>query len=498
MQAALLATQRSRARREQSRESSAGEELRQIDRKTSDVSSSLSMSSSPVFSSSSAIAVAFKEQQDYSPTRKVSLGFQSQIPNNGGEQVQLEEDASSLAVLMLDASSQTLRRIVGQHLSQILVGAEEGLITAEEVTPKASRNDLDALIQLAKSPNKQLKKAACELIAKHSDLFPRGKLGVKFVLQKTSLVLELGTKLNDTKATAFALEIGKAIAQEGETWAKRMVDEEAWDDKLSNLIATLEDPGLLLTALQVCTQLSQCSSAAKYLDGCVKCIQDFPQNSDLIREACTVLSKNLPPIEDDSILLLFLSTAADAANEGDFNLVCDALKVVRAKSQLQAQKLAQLFEESEAMNTLNTLYRSQTFGSKLECALFIEALVHELGSDVAAKVRLCESAIIVRLIRLASPSAGTNDDGHELAYLPAISALTELAEIERVGARIVLAGGLGPLFTHANSNRNTRTQAKKALNALVCFSKMCDTKNWGILTSIGIILIGCHKLGFSC
>jgi len=415
LQAALLATQRSRERRDRS------------------ISSTQSIDGVEDLSARNSIG------------RRESIGKHNLVSNGSNAEPMT---VSTIAVSMLDASSLALRKAIGSSLSGLLAQKHN----EHELSPqKASQEDLQALIQLATSGNSQLQSAACEWISENVDSLPRGKLPVKTILQKVTAVLDMGKDAEDSSILEFALRVGLALANEGETWAKRMVSDELWDDRLCSILFHVREPDVAILTLKVCAVLAQVTTANKYVPGCIRLLNLFSTRQDVVSEVCLALAKNQPPIEDEPTLSLFLQLAANASNAGDFKLVCDSLKVIRAQSHAQAKLLTQLFEDTEIMATLNALYRSQTFGSKLECALFFEAIVSHLRNDADAKVRLCESGAIIRLIRLASP----------------IVALTELALVERIGARIVLAGGLGPLFSHANSSRPTRPQAKKALQALV-------------------------------
>lgn len=153
------------------------------------------------------------------------------------------------------------------------------------------------------------------------------------------------------------------------------------------------------------------------------------------------------------------------------NLTCEAMRVLRAacKSTLVACETAERFGEHVVMRILTVLYRSQFPGTKTEVAMFLHALCANVTDR--HKVILCENGVIVRLLRLASPSAvyGAYDTPHsadEAAFIPAILALTELGKTDIIGARIILSGGLGPLYSHANSNRKTRKYAREALETL--------------------------------
>ena len=153
------------------------------------------------------------------------------------------------------------------------------------------------------------------------------------------------------------------------------------------------------------------------------------------------------------------------------NLTCEAIRVIRAacKSALVACETAERFGDHVVMRILTVLYRSQFPGTKTEVAMFLHALC--ANATDRHKVILCENGVIVRLLRLASPSAvyGAYETPHcadEAAFIPAILALTELGKTDIIGARIILSGGLGPLYSHANSNRKTRKYAREALETL--------------------------------
>jgi len=155
------------------------------------------------------------------------------------------------------------------------------------------------------------------------------------------------------------------------------------------------------------------------------------------------------------------------------SLTIEALKVVRSAcvlSQSIAVYTAKAFEEHRVMDVLNLLYRAEVPGARTNLAQFLLALCKSV--DVRTKTLLCEYGVIVRLVRLASPSSMYSKKDSALycadeeAYEPAIRALTCLAEEDAIGTRIIIAGGLGPIHFHANSNRNTRKSAKEALEAL--------------------------------
>uniref|UniRef100_A0A7S3PG33 Protein kinase domain-containing protein n=1 Tax=Aplanochytrium stocchinoi TaxID=215587 RepID=A0A7S3PG33_9STRA len=154
------------------------------------------------------------------------------------------------------------------------------------------------------------------------------------------------------------------------------------------------------------------------------------------------------------------------------SLTCEALKVIRSacESTFVAQSTAECFEEYSVMRILTVLSRSQSPGTKTEVASFLYSLCANISDK--HKLLLCDSGIIVRLLRLASPSTvyGAYDSprGHadESAFTPAIRAITEMAKVEIIGARIILAGGLCPLYSHANSSRSTRAAGREALETL--------------------------------
>jgi len=155
-------------------------------------------------------------------------------------------------------------------------------------------------------------------------------------------------------------------------------------------------------------------------------------------------------------------------------LTMAALEVVQqacASSRAIANATAEMFEMRGVMRVLNMLYRSDVPGAKAQIARFLCTLCENVTDR--HKVHLCESGVIVRLLRLASPSSvyGKKSPGglassDEAAYLPSIKALTFLAQVDVIGARIVIAGGVGPLYSHANSTRDTRMAAKEALEVL--------------------------------
>uniref|UniRef100_A0A7S2WR19 Protein kinase domain-containing protein n=1 Tax=Mucochytrium quahogii TaxID=96639 RepID=A0A7S2WR19_9STRA len=155
-------------------------------------------------------------------------------------------------------------------------------------------------------------------------------------------------------------------------------------------------------------------------------------------------------------------------------LTMEALQVVQyacMNSRTIANSCAEMFEIHGVMRVLNMLYRSEVPGAKTEAAQFLYAICQNITDD--RKILLCESGVIIRLLRLASPSGvyGKNVPGglassDESAFIPAVKAIASLASVDVIGARIIIAGGLGPLHSHANSTRETRLVAKEALDAL--------------------------------
>jgi len=155
-------------------------------------------------------------------------------------------------------------------------------------------------------------------------------------------------------------------------------------------------------------------------------------------------------------------------------LAMGALEVVRLaciSSSAIANATVEAFEIRGVMRVLNMLYRSEVPNAKTEVAQFLHTLCNIISDQ--HKILLCESGVIVRLLRLASPSSvygkkapGGLASSDEAAFLPSIQALTCLASVDVIAARIVIAGGVGPLYSHANSTRPTRLAAKEALEAL--------------------------------
>jgi len=156
-------------------------------------------------------------------------------------------------------------------------------------------------------------------------------------------------------------------------------------------------------------------------------------------------------------------------------LMMESLRALRCAclhSKYIARSLAEAFEVHGLMGVMNVLFRSQVPGAKIEIAEFLSSLCSNISDS--NKISLCESGIIVRLIRLASPSSvyeGVMRDtglvmSDEAAFVPAIRALCSLASVDVIGARIIIAGGLGPLYSHANSSRPSRAVAKETLDVL--------------------------------
>ncbi|GBG25862.1 Protein kinase, putative [Hondaea fermentalgiana] len=155
-------------------------------------------------------------------------------------------------------------------------------------------------------------------------------------------------------------------------------------------------------------------------------------------------------------------------------LTMGALEVVQhacVSSRAIANATVELFEMRGVMRVLNMLYRSDVPGAKAQIAQFLCTLCENVSDR--HKVQLCESGVIVRLLRLASPSSvyGKKSPGglassDEAAFVPSIKAITSLAQVDVIGARIVIAGGVGPLYSHANSTRDSRMAAKEALEVL--------------------------------
>lgn len=370
--------------------------------------------------------------------------------------------AHTLAVSLLDSSSGPLRGAVCASLGSIVQDLE-----GEPTSSSISKEDLQAVEKLLSSSNPALRACACDWLRTNVDSLPRGQLVTGKVLRRTTRILETGMRENNGKTIEFALSVAHSIAMEGEIWARRLVETERWDSYLAQLLSSkLEHEQLVHSVLSLCSVLSRYCDSSFFLEGCVQAFSRYPQNSHLLKAACETLASTPEPISNETAVRLLLEVLYQAQRESNFALVVAALRALTPRNMAQAKIITQLFEEHEMMPSLNSLYRSQEYGSKFECARFLESLVMQLGDDLASLVLLCENGLIIRLIRLAAPSGATNQDGDELAYAPAINALEKLAEFDRIGARIVLSGGLGALFSHANSNRSTRQTAKRALNSL--------------------------------
>ncbi|KAH9254820.1 hypothetical protein BASA81_007070 [Batrachochytrium salamandrivorans] len=399
------------------------------------------------------------------------------------EQLFTSESAELLAVSLLDSSSNSIRRAVGEHLNLMLQPStpnEED----EEGEPHLTRQEVEALILLARSKHLKLSNLACEFVAKNLDLLPRGKLATSQVLLVVNKLMEFGLETCNFLVLGFALQIGTVVAKEGEIWAERALEQ--WHKWLDYLLLEVDiSYEFRLLVLKCCAMVTPKRNAKHFLRACLKSIAFYPEDAQLVLLACETLLK-MDQIELEEDIRLLLESSRAFCLEKNYVVAGTLLSVLHSKSSEQSSLICDLFEDCEVMETINQLYRSQsTFpAGKLESALFLEALlVQQPELAVAKMVHLCECGLIIRLIRLASPSSGgsktADEENYEQhAFLPAIRCLLALAKVERIGARIVLAGGLGPLFFHANSNRNTRTDAKRALAALGVTNLGAVVESW--------------------